>query len=134
HPEVISVHLGDLVWWPFKANSKRRETGEDGLNVINAEVEHRAWMVKLGALRNRQHQADATAVEEAHLWNREKMFEVELLFVESHRSLQIVHIDGNLSNSSFTKISRGLHRDASCFWSENNHEPWDSVPIRVPTL
>src|SRR5258705_3613997 len=99
---------------PFESNSARRETSKDRLNVVDVEVKHRAWMIKLRALWHRQHQADATTVEKAHLGNREQVLEVERFFVERHRSFQVVHSNGDLPASGLAKVNRARHKRASC--------------------
>src|SRR6185295_6224407 len=67
-------------------------------------------MIKLRTFRHRQHQAGASAVEEAHLGNRKQMLEVERLFVKSHRSFQVMHGNGDLPDSGLSEVNRTWHK------------------------
>src|SRR5580698_4488028 len=95
----------------------------DGLYIADLEVDDGARMVELRPLRQGQHQPDTAAVEECHLWPRlKKKAQAQRVAIERYGPIEVVYVDGELTNPGRRKIRVGICHIRSC---------WSFMPVQT---
>src|SRR5580765_5829802 len=73
-------------------------------NVVDAEVKNGTWVVELLVLRHIQQKSNAVAVKKRQLGRRpEKKTQAERISIEGNRSIEIVCVHRDLSDSGKTE-------------------------------
>ena len=98
HPQVVSVHAGDQVRRAQYLHAVFLQHLEGGKDILHFKINDRAGMIEL-ALRQRQHQPDAIAIEERHLVrNAEKEAHAELVAIKFGSSGYITSAHADLAD------------------------------------
>src|SRR6266446_2774598 len=93
-PKIVRRHWRDERRFGFEMDAARCQNFVRALNVRDFEIKYRARMIEIRPFRNREHQSDATAIEERHFRrDSEKVFQAERLFIKHSGARQIVHVN-----------------------------------------
>ncbi len=113
HPEVAFGHAGDDVRYVLKFRTGGFEALEGGLDVGDLKIQNRAGMIEFGFFGIVEHKADATAIEEAQLTGAEEMRQSENITIECGGAIDVMGVDGDLSDTGESGFSRDIHGGAT---------------------
>src|ERR1019366_512395 len=81
------------------------QRGGDRLDIAHLEIEDRAGVVELRLFGHGQHQAHAAAIEESHFRpGLEEESQAQRVAIEGHGFIDIVHVDGSLTDGGGREI------------------------------
>src|SRR6185503_6844869 len=98
-PEIVSRHRRDQVWFDYELDAARVKGFVDALDVLDLVVNDRSRMLEVGTIRNTQHEANAPAIKESHVWRRlEQKRHPKHVSIESNRAIQVFDVDEDLAD------------------------------------
>jgi len=113
HPEVVLGHARNEVRLIVKFCATRLEPLERSLDVRHLEIENGTGMVKFRLLGFVEHQAHAAAIEEAQLASAEQVLQSEDIAIECSGAIDVVCVDGDLTDAGKGRVLRNIHCAAS---------------------
>src|SRR5580693_6496425 len=87
HPQIVVRHLSDEMRCSLASDVLRYQTFVGTLDVIHLEINHGAAALAGAVLRDVQHQAYASTIEEGQVWHLEQELHAERVAIEGHGAL-----------------------------------------------
>src|SRR5262249_46260498 len=109
YPQIVGRHLRHERRLIHESNSAREKCLMGFLDVYDIEIKNRTGMVQLLGTRYGHHQPDSAAIKKRHIRHSKEMLDTKRISIKRLGSLEVMRIDGDLSDLVQVKIWVGWH-------------------------